>query len=270
MQPLESGDYQVSSPASMWSLSTGRVQGTSHRQTGVPCQDDALSWIDPQGTSLILALSDGAGSGRLTHYASAVAVRSALFYLKGAVLTGKTPDHGLMKEAFIQARTDVHRLYQQQRTAGGTASLRDFASTLVVILVHRETLLLAQIGDGAAVVETATELRCLSPADSREYVNETTFLVSQSALDTVYVHSEDATRITAIAVMTDGVQHLAIGYADNAPYAKFFRPIFSYALSHLEAPVIARNTELETFLDSDLVNAETDDDKTLVVGVRCI
>lgn len=227
-----------------------------------------MSWLDPQGKSLILAVSDGAGSGRLTHYASAVAVRSSVFCLKSALIKGKTPDHDLMKEAFRHARTDVHRLHQLQRTAGGTASLRDFASTLIVVLVHQETLLLAQVGDGAAVVDTEVTLRCLSPVDTREYVNETTFLVSPSALDHLYIRCEDATRISAIAVMTDGVQHLGIGHADNAPSAKFFRPIFSYALSHLESPMTARNTELETFLDSSVVNAETDDDKTLLVGVR--
>ena len=68
--------------------------------------------------------------------------------------------------------------------------------------------------------------------------------------------------------MTDGVQHLAIAYPTNEPYPRLFGPLFEYADTHTHLDAETRAADLNAFLDSDAVNAETDDDKTLVLAVR--
>jgi hypothetical protein len=77
-----------------------------------------------------------------------------------------------------------------------------------------------------------------------------------------------------IALMTDGLQRLALRFESCSAHEPFFAPMFqalaaapSGFASALEPPLIA-------FLGSEAVNARTDDDKTLILatrreGVRC-
>ena len=56
----------------MWKLVFGSVQGTSHLQSGLPCQDYCTGTI--AGTTLIAACADGAGSAELSQLGSKAAV----------------------------------------------------------------------------------------------------------------------------------------------------------------------------------------------------
>ena len=64
-------------------------------------------------------------------------------------------------------------------------------------------------------------------------------------------------------MLTDGIQLLAVRYADNTAHEPFFEPLFEFA----ENPN-SSNAELEEFLRSERVCERTDDDKTLVLAVR--
>jgi hypothetical protein len=60
----------------MWKLVFGSVRGTSHAQTGQPCQDYCAA-IGVDKTA-IAACSDGAGSSELSHLGSKLAVERFL------------------------------------------------------------------------------------------------------------------------------------------------------------------------------------------------
>lgn len=64
-------------------------------------------------------------------------------------------------------------------------------------------------------------------------------------------------------MLSDGIQLLALRYADNTAHDPFFRPLFEFA-----GNPASTNAELEEFLRSERVCERTDDDKTLVLAIR--
>ena len=66
-----------------------------------------------------------------------------------------------------------------------------------------------------------------------------------------------------VSLLTDGLQMLALDYANNIPHVPFFSPLFKLTTEEnftIEA--------LSRFLESERVCERTDDDKTLVLAVR--
>jgi hypothetical protein len=252
-----------------WSISIGKVTGTSHIRSGKPCQDDALARWVPTAGALILAVSDGAGSGMFTHVGAAVAVRSCCYYIESRIASGTSVDTNLLKEAAKQAQADLALLHTVfSRASENSVTPRDLATTLLVVVIYSSRLLMLQIGDGAIVVNSHQRLQCLSPLIQREYVNITTFLTDEFALTEAHVCDIDAHDIDSVAVMSDGVQHLSVSYPSNEPFPDFFVPVFRYAHDNTHVAQDKRFQELQHLLDKQDVNMLTDDDKTLVIAVR--
>ena len=98
--------------------------------------------------------------------------------------------------------------------------------------------------------------------------NSTTFFVTDDPAPRLMVerHRE---KVVAVVAFSDGLERLVLDFAQAKPHAKFFDGI--------TAPVTASETisrdrklseQLGRYLDSDAVNARTDDDKTLIIAVR--
>jgi len=98
-----------------------------------------------------------------------------------------------------------------------------------------------------------------------EYANETHFLIQADALDQLVIDVYD-TRVSALAVMSDGLIRLALRMPSQEPHAPFFQPLLNFVESTTDAAGAAR--QLSAFLASERVNARTDDDKSLVLAVR--
>jgi hypothetical protein len=255
--------------ASPWSVTSARVIGSSHVKSGLPCQDDGLWRVVPNDGTLVLVVSDGAGSGKFTQFASAAAVRSCCYALRHCAARGGGLTCQSLRSAATHAAHDVLSLCKLfERLPRSQVELRDFACTLVVVAISGSKLLMLQIGDGAVVTDSPQGLRCLSPVLDREYVNETDFLVTPGALAEAFMLEDDASDVQGIALMSDGVQNIGIAYPSNQPFAGLFRPLFDYASSHRSAPQQTRDTDLERFLNGDSVNESTDDDRVLVLAVR--
>ena len=69
-----------------------------------------------------------------------------------------------------------------------------------------------------------------------------------------------------LALLTDGLQMLALRFADKSVHGPFFLPMFQ-ALRAAES-ASALQTPLRDFLNSPAVNRRTDDDKTLILATR--
>ena len=149
------------------------------------------------------------------------------------------------------------------------AALRDFATPLLVTVVTESWLACVQIGDGVIVLRRDGVLEALTRPAKGEYANQTDFVTADLYAETAQScvlrnHGADA-----IALMSDGLERLAIELATNTPHAAFFRNLFTFAgspdLGHDQ-----RQAALSQELRSDKVNRLTDDDKTLLVAVRAI
>ena len=163
----------------------------------------------------------------------------------------------LILTAFARARSELE-------TIAPGESINDVATTLLVAVITDEWLSTVQIGDGAVVCRNLNgELRVLSQLGDNEYLNETTFLTSSDYLSHLYRVTVPASDINGLAMFTDGIELLAISYADNSAHGPFFQTMFEFAGNSL-----SENSELAEFLDSARVCERTDDDKTLVLAVR--
>lgn len=266
-------------PDACWHVVGKSVTGTSHLRAGREC-DDAHTYRVYGQELLLIAVADGAGSASQSAIGAATSVEVAITTAERILYRQIEPyEHVQWISVLNQILTTAHdaliRLAEDgmstilglpepiQSIAISKPSLREFATTLLIAIVTRNWIAVAQIGDGAVVIQrTNGSIVSLTPRQRGVYINETDFLT-----DTEYLTLTDYTvapraDTCGIALLTDGLQLLAMTYPENSPHQPFFEPLFKYA-GNIEA-----NTEgLEHFLTSDRVCEQTDDDKTLVLAV---
>jgi hypothetical protein len=144
--------------------------------------------------------------------------------------------------------------------------ISELATTLLLTIVTDAHIVAAQIGDGAIVFgDEAGELRTLAVPQRGEYLNETTFIVASDAVENASVASWSGV-VQDLAVITDGLQLLALDLASGEPHQPFFVPMFR----HLDRDVPEQQLEEEIvgFLRSPRVVEKTDDDLTIVLASR--
>lgn len=262
--------HPVSDIPTVWRIIGASVTGTSHLARGLGCQDaHGIRHLAKEVT--VIAVADGAGSAGRASEGSELAVKSSLDSLCASLENvPDLPDTSLadaLRGALIAARTSLTEMAgaeEDDADAGHASdSLDQFATTLILVVLAKRWLGIAQVGDGAAVVRDAEgSLQVLTIPSSGEYLNETFFLTSPDYLQKSHIRVWPLSA-DALAVMSDGVQVLAINYADNTAHAPFFEPIFRFASN-----AHTSEDELRSFLESPKVCAHTDDDKTLVVAIR--
>ena len=244
------------------------VVGTSHVARGVPCQDAHAGVVLDDGT-MLLAVADGAGSARFAAEGAPHAVQTVIGWVASELAAGppETDEawRGLLMDALARTRVALEDLAAEMEGA----ALRDFATTLLLAVITRETLATLQVGDGAIVLRSASgedkELHVLTPQAVGEYVNETTFceVTSEDAVERVLIAVNASAPVDAVSMFTDGVQFLAVESRSNLAHGPFFAPLFAFA-----GQAEADPEELTSMLSADRVNELTDDDKTLVLAVR--
>jgi hypothetical protein len=71
-----------------------------------------------------------------------------------------------------------------------------------------------------------------------------------------------------VALLTDGLQGLALRFSTREAHGPFFEPMFARLRREREGEPKGLGKELRAFLGSAPVNQRTDDDKTLVLATR--
>lgn len=247
-----------------WRAIVHSAIGTRHCQLQQPCQDYGDYRIE--GSLLLGAVADGAGSAKYSDIGAKVAVETALATMAEQVVQGLA---GMTREAIATTAADfLLEMFKQVISAlemtaqAGDYELRDLGCTLLAFIAAPDWVAAAQIGDGFIVVgDGESSYRLLFPPDKGEFINETMFVTTSKALEhlQVCVHQDHPSFICAA---TDGLERVAIRFQDWQPHPPFFQP-FVACLSQLDLPD-DRQAYLETFLESERLNAKTDDDKTLL------
>jgi hypothetical protein len=264
--PALPGDMHPEVPAqaiSEWRVLGAAASGSSHERLGMPCQD-ALAYLASQD-SLLVALSDGAGTAARAEYGAQTAVQAALDTLAAALdeglLTEQAGCQETLRAAFSAARSALESLAEIEQQP-----LPAYAATLSLVVATADRLAVAQLGDGAVVAgESPDELFLVNRAQRGEYANETYFLTQEDALEQMQVAVYEKA-VSLLAVMSDGLTRLAIKLPSYEPHLPFFQPLFNFASQANEEAQATR--QLVDFLTSERVCARTDDDKSLVLAVR--
>jgi hypothetical protein len=241
----------------MWKLVYGSVRGTSHVQSGQPCQDHCAGSV--VGTVVVAACSDGAGSAELSHLGSGCAVERLL-----DEATQSLGDIAPGREA-IEAWVDAVRARVLEEASAKGVPPRQMACTLLGAVVGDAWGAFVQIGDGAIVFDGEAGYELAFWPDNGEYANTTRFLTDEDYREHLRIEIVDR-RVSELALLTDGLQMLALDFALGRVHSPFFAPLFRTVRNGPAEDML--RASLVEFMDSNRVNDRTDDDKTLLLATR--
>jgi len=257
-------DAPLRSPRrSEWQTAAASKRGSRHEATGAGCED-SYQVVQPAPGVLAIAVADGAGSAKLAEVGAKIVTEHGVAQAcAGLEQAGDAPDDSalqrLLEEAMAAALTAV-----QAEAATREVDYRDLASTMILVIAHREFIAAAQIGDGATVIaDEAGNLHALTVPPPGEYINETIFLTSTDALQRMQVRVWRG-RASGVAAFSDGLQMLCLKWPEFEPHAAFFTPLFNFVRNTTDEA--EATSGLESFLLSERVAQLTDDDVTLVLA----
>jgi Protein phosphatase 2C len=127
---------------------------------------------------------------------------------------------------------------------------------------------LFQVGDGAIVYSTQSSdnIPVLAFWPERgEYENTTFFVTQSNFLDQMHFCLVQE-QVYEIALLSDGLQRLALNYQMKSAHEPFFSGLFAPLRRTQRQDVSVLNAQLSDYLDSSKVNDRTDDDKTLILA----
>jgi hypothetical protein len=248
----------------VWRFVSQSVPGRRHRVDGSNCQDHSLVRFigDASAGVLIACVADGAGTSPYSSIGSKMACMSIVESAE-RFANQRTPPP-IRREDVIhwcdQARDAIAaeaQTHQQQ--------LRDYASTLCAAVMSPRQSIFFQVGDGAIVARRSGACGVVFWPQSGEYVNTTSFLTSSDYRDRLQVCDVEG-RFDDVALLTDGVERLALQFDLQAPHVPFFQPLFAAVRTAGNTDALA--PDLKRFLESDSVAKKNDDDKTLLLASR--
>ncbi len=256
-----------------WRYACASVVGSSHARRGRPCQDASACRVVERGAGgeavLVALVADGAGSALCAQEGAQLTCGFLLAAIDGALAAG-TAVADLTRDVVAGWIAALRARLGEQAAAAGR-ELRAYASTLVGAVVGSQLAVFFQIGDGAIVVSAPEEgydgYGWIFWPGGGEYEN-TTFFVT----DAEFLNHLEWTLIERpfdeVALFSDGLQRLALHFQTRTAYAPFFRSKLAPIAAAADVPAEALSAELARFLASPVVEARTDDDKTLILATR--
>jgi len=165
----------------------------------------------------------------------------------------------------------IHRARAAIVEAAGTRALaaRAFATTALLALSDGARTLTAHVGDGAAVARTGGAWTMLSSPARGAHAGTTHFLTDDGPEPRVGLTDHP---VSALAILTDGLERLVIDLAACAPHGPFFdmvaAPLETAASQGARGRDRTLSAALGRYLDGEAVCERTDDDKTLALAVK--
>ena len=245
-------------------------QGAAHLKDCTPNQDSATVAtfeLSGLGRVALMAVSDGAGSARLSHFGSRAACDAAVSRLVGqltrnpAIVVKRHLLRSALQRAVRSGRKGVEAIARPTRMSGKRLDARDYACTLLVAVVSERLIGVAHVGDGCVVAGDGENWQILSEPDNGEFANETRFLTNRRNLPRVTVVPRSD--IGCVALTTDGLQDVAFSRR-SLPYQRFWTPLYR-ALGRGSSP--GAGPVLESLLQKVEAAGKAIDDCTIAVSV---
>jgi|JFJP01.1.fsa_nt_gi hypothetical protein len=252
-----------------WKVIHSSAIGNSHLRKKKPCQDYVSYCKFLDGHLVIGVVADGSSSAKHSDKGAEIAVKCTIHYLQHRLNISKLQcqikDQDTANIFFIELLKIVQKNLENQAN-NNSYSLKDFACTLLVFIAHPDWLAAMQVGDGLIVVRqnNCDTYQLLFKPDKGEFINYTTFVTSSNARDKMQIFYQTI-NLDFIFAATDWCENIAVTQLSNwKPLTDFFQPLENCVLTN-EREI--GKTQIDTFLNSERVNKETDDDKTLLLCV---
>lgn len=164
-----------------WRLAGASRRGKMHAHHGT-YREDAFA-MDVVGPWHLVAVSDGAGSSRLSRVGSRLAVETAVARMKEIVQTEPNLSPEKLRRALAEALLAAHEAVQQEAKQRGLP-VKEFSATLLLLVhgVGRDSHVIGsiQVGDGLIAIKYRDgTIEPLAERDSGIHGGETYFLTSQ-------------------------------------------------------------------------------------------
>ncbi|MGF6807429.1 AcrR family transcriptional regulator [Paraburkholderia sp. Clong3] len=214
------------------------------------------------GASYLIAIAaDGAGSAKFAQTGAELTCDAGVRHLSHVLARSTNGVEAIVPVTVVEAVRDAIRAKANELNG----SMRDFACTVVAAIIGAEQTLYFQIGDGAIVARQGDELECVFWPEGGEYANTTFFVTDADAPQRIQHRVMETSN--DLALLTDGLQRLALVFSTRAVHAPFFEPMFT-VLRNAPDDSDDLSSSLAAFMDSEAVNSRTDDDKTLILISR--
>lgn len=248
-----------------WAIAAASRCGTSHIRRGERRQDAfTVFQVDDNRPWLVAVVSDGAGSAKMGGQGAALVCRIVSQEARSHLSAGL----GAPEEDEIWNWVDTARDRIFLSADHRNLKPRDFAATMVMAISNGQDTIIAHIGDGAVVGKptAAAHWTALSWPAGGEYAG-TTFFATDDPQPQLRI-SRHSGPLSAISLFTDGLERLILDMHNNSPHDSFFdkmtAPLQTTATRDNEKHL---SKKLGAYLESDIINDRTDDDKTLVLAV---
>jgi Protein phosphatase 2C len=253
-----------------WRSVAASVIGTSHEKTGGACQDanDCQIYASPAGEKILAAaVADGAGSAGCGAEGAAITCRALVGLMVEHLDSGRTVEQVTLDTVRSWIATIQSLLEEEARAV--SRERRDFACTVLGLLVGESCAACLQVGDGAIVLADSEEHAYghVFWPDRGEYANTTHFVTEDDAIGHLQFESINR-RVVEAALLTDGLQTIALNNQQRTAHEPFFKGLFAPLRTAEEGCSRELSESLAAFLSSPRVNDKTDDDKTLVLASR--
>lgn len=179
-------------------IAEAAVQGRSHIGTNTPCQDK-VNHIRKNGISVI-ALSDGAGSKKLSHLGAEVVTNTVCnYFVKNFDRHYGVDNSSIAKDLLGSLLIELNDFAQDNN-----CTIDDLASTLLFVAKKSSKVIWGHIGDGVIGVKTSDRLQCLSEPENFEHANVTVFVTSPNASDHLRINKTENIDDVGLVLMSDG------------------------------------------------------------------
>lgn len=195
----------------MWNYSSCEVQGRGHISKDIPCQDKTKTSFC-NGT-YVIALADGAGSAKLSHHGAACVVDSItdMFTCQFESLFYEEDGRQVKKSIIEKVLNDINALSEQL-----SCIPKDLAATMLVVAVNDDRFIIAHIGDGVIGYLDGVDLKVASAPSNGEHANETYFVTSKDAINTMKLFKGDVKNIAGFVIMSDGTEQSLYNKRNNS------------------------------------------------------
>jgi hypothetical protein len=176
-----------------------QVRGHGHLRDGTPVQD-RTKYLSRDGIQ-VLCLADGAGSASHSQLGAQAVVNEGC-----AVLIERFAEFVASEDGARVKLELLHRLATKVTSVAERHSIepRDFAATFLCVAASGDRFLGAHVGDGVLGCVKNGELQVISGPDNDEFANQTTFVTSSRAAESMRLFRGPLDDIAGFILMSDG------------------------------------------------------------------
>lgn len=218
----------------MYKTAYAYVQGRSHSEKNIPCQDRVMS-LTGKGVT-VLSLADGAGSAKHSDIGAEIAVTEINQWLselfKDLYKMNEEDLKWLLSEVILES---LEKEATQRKIA-----FKELSSTLLFVAVDSSKYLAGHLGDGiigymcSEGVETT--IKVLSYPAKGEYHNSTFFTTASNLQEHLRIYKGSMNNVEGFILMSDGAEESLFDRREKQ-FAPAVQRFFDWLNDHSEEEV---------------------------------